>query len=170
MTREKFKKSIQEDGVITPLTVAPDMTIISGHQRCKACKDLGIELIPVIIREDFINEDDKLKKLLAANFGRLKNNPVKQGKVYQQYEKLCGVRHGNNQYSIRNNCVSQEDIAKELGVSVRTIQNLKQLQTLSPELQQLIEDGAVKYTTALNIWSKLSLSEQSQLIEELGNR
>ena len=66
------------------------------------------------------------------------------------------------------NALTQEDIAKELGISVRTIQNLKRLQTLSPELQQLIEDGSVKYTTALNVFSKLSTKEQKQMIDEIG--
>ncbi|MDV3425747.1 MAG: ParB N-terminal domain-containing protein [Bacillota bacterium] len=165
---EKFKKSIKEDGIITPLIVAPDMTIISGHQRFKACKDLNIKLVPVIIREDLIDEDEKLKKLLATNFGRLKNNPIKQGKVFTEYEKLCGVKQGNNQFSIGQNVRTQQQIAKELGVDARTIRRLKKLQTLSPELQELIEDGSIKYTTALNICSRLSNNEQEKLINEIG--
>jgi len=48
----------------------PDMTIISGHQRAKAAKENGINLVPIIIREDLDNEDIKLKALIAANFGR----------------------------------------------------------------------------------------------------
>lgn len=167
-TYEMFKKSIKKDGILTPLTVAPDMTIISGHQRYKACKDLGIELVPSIIREDLTDEKDKLKTLLAANFGRLKNNPVKQGKVFAEYEKLCGVTVGRPGKSRQNVAISQEQIAGELGVDVRTIQRLKKLQTLSPELQQLIEDGTVKYTTALNVWGKLPHEDQRKLIEELG--
>ncbi|URZ06795.1 hypothetical protein [Clostridium felsineum] len=83
-----------------------------------------------------------------------------------EYEKLCGVYHGGSRR--QNVALTQEDIARELGVDVRTIQRLKKLQTLSPELQQLIEDGTVKYTTALNVWGKLSYTEQLQLIEELG--
>ncbi|MFL0194437.1 ParB N-terminal domain-containing protein [Clostridium sp. WILCCON 0269] len=169
---EKFKKSIQEDGIITPLIVAPDMTIISGHQRLKASKDLGIELVPVIIREDLIDESEKLKKLLATNFGRLKNSPVKQGKVYEEYERLCGVRQGSMNskgFNVGDKLsLTQEQIAKELGTDVRTIQRLKKLRTLSPELQQLIDNGTVKYTTALNVWAKLSNEEQQKFIEELG--
>ncbi|MBY6842793.1 ParB N-terminal domain-containing protein [Clostridium botulinum] len=167
---EKFKKSIQEDGILTPLIVSPDMTIISGHQRYKAVKDLCIDLVPVIIREDLDNEEEKLKKLLATNFGRLKNNPVKQGKVYAEYEKLCGVRQGGDRKSNPQivGLITQEQIAEELGVSTETIRRLKKLQTLSPDLQQLIEDGSVKYTTALNVFSKLSDEEQEKLISEIG--
>ena len=163
----KFEKSIEEDGVIIPLIVAPDMTVISGHQRLKASKNLGIELIPVIIKEDLTDEDDKLRSLLATNFGRIKNNPVKQGRVYSEYEKLRGVTQGR-QKNGQNVRLTQEDIAKELGVDVRTIRRLKQLQNLSPELQQLIEDGSVKYTTALSVFSKLSTEEQKQMIDEIG--
>ncbi|MGY0372503.1 hypothetical protein [Clostridium sp. JNZ J1-5] len=49
---------------------------------------------------------------------------VKQGKVYAEYEKLCGVRHGGSRgknYPLK----TQEDIAKELGVSTETIRRLK---------------------------------------------
>ncbi|EQC1535435.1 ParB N-terminal domain-containing protein [Clostridium botulinum] len=167
---EKFKKSIQEDGILTPLIVSPDMTIISGHQRYKAVKDLCIDLVPVIIREDLDNEEEKLKKLLATNFGRLKNNPVKQGKVYAEYEKLCGIRQGGDRKSNPQfvGLITQEQIAEELRVSTETIRRLKKLQTLSPDLQQLIEDGSVKYTTALNVFSKLSDEEQEKLISEIG--
>ena len=128
---EMFKKSIAEDGIITPLIVSPDMTIISGHQRYKAAKDLNIELVPVIIREDLVEDSEQLKKLLATNFGRLKNNPMKQSKMITEYEKLCDVYNGNHKIKDRNNYdakISQEDIANQFGVSVATLTKLKQLQ------------------------------------------
>jgi len=68
----RFKKSIQEDGILSPILVSPDMTVISGHQRLKACKDLGIKLVPIMIREDLTDENDKLKVLLVANLGEIK--------------------------------------------------------------------------------------------------
>lgn len=166
---EKFKNSIKEDGILTPLIVSPDMTIISGHQRYQAAKDLNIGLVPVIIKEELLDEKEKLKKLLATNFGRLKNDPVKQGRVFKEYEELCGIYRGNHiNNEKRKFFVSQESLAKELGVSVRHIQNLKKLNSLSPDIQELISDGTVKYTTALNIWGKLTNEDQSKLIEELG--
>ncbi|WP_195970430.1 ParB/RepB/Spo0J family partition protein [Clostridium thermobutyricum] len=165
---EKFKNSIKEDGILTPLIVSPDMTIISGHQRYQAAKDLNIGLVPVIIKEELLDEKEKLKKLLATNFGRLKNDPVKQGRVFKEYEKLVGVKQGRPSKSRQIVVISQEEMAKELGVDVRTLQRLKKLNSLSPDLQELISDGTVKYTTALNVWGKLTNEDQSKLIEELG--
>ena len=41
-----FLDSIQHCGIIQPILITRDNTIISGHERVRACKDLGIETIP----------------------------------------------------------------------------------------------------------------------------
>lgn len=161
---ERFKKSIQEDGLLSPLIVAPDMTIISGHQRLKACKELGYKSVPVIIKDDLEDEDEKLKKLIAANFGRLKNDQVKQGKLIKEYERLCGIKQGRK---TENFSVSQEDIAKQLGVDARTLRNLKKLAELPQEFQDMISNGAITASTGYLVISKLSENEQLALLEKL---
>lgn len=167
---ERFKKSIQEDGVLTPLMVAPDMTIISGHQRYKACKDLGINLVPVIIREDLIDEDEKLKKLLATNFGRLDNNPMKQSRVIIEYEKLCGIKRGGDRKSNGTNfpLISQEDISKQLGITSKQLRNLKKLQDLIPELQDMIEQDQLSATVGYKIWARMPQEEQEKFFNDIG--
>ena len=167
---ERFKKSIETDGLLSPLVVAPDMTIISGHQRLKACRELGYKTVPVIIQESIEDDDDKLRKLIAANFGRLKNDPIKQSKLITEYEKLCGVRRGSagkRSLEPNNSVPKQSDIAKQLGVTVDTLQNLKRLQTLSPDLQEIISSGQLTPTTGFKILAKLSESEQQQLLSML---
>lgn len=91
---ETFKQSIENEGVISPILIAPDMTVVSGHQRLKACKELGVKLIPAIMREELLDENEKLKILLAANFGRTKNDESKQRKVAVEYVNLCGLKMG----------------------------------------------------------------------------
>lgn len=166
---ERFKKSIQEDGLLSPLIVSPDMTIISGHQRLKACKELDYKTVPVIINDDLDNEDEKLRKLIAANFGRAKNDPIKQAKLLKEYEKLSGVQHGGNRKSSGNNSrlINQESIAKELGVDVTTIRNIKRLTTLLPDLQDIISEGRITPTTGYKVIAKLSDEEQRKLFEQL---
>ncbi len=82
-----------------------------------------------------------------ANFGRLKNDPIKQAKVYSEYEKLCGARQGslNSQGTIvgqPNNTVhiTQEQIAKEFGVSLTQLKDVKRLSTIPTELKQPISN------------------------------
>lgn len=166
---ENFKKSIQEDGVITPLIVAPDMTVVSGHQRLKACLDLGLNQIPVIIREDLSDEDEKLKKLLATNFGRQKNSPEKQRKVAVQYVELCGMKQGRPEKTCDNRTFNLDDIAAQLGTSKRTLQELLEIERkLTPEVKELLDTGIISKTAASKIWTKLTEQEQKELLEEVG--
>lgn len=46
---QKIKNSIQEFGYISPIIINNDMTVISGHQRLKVLKDMGITEIECII-------------------------------------------------------------------------------------------------------------------------
>lgn len=166
----RLKDSIRELGILTPLRVAKDMTIISGHQRYRAAKELGLEDVPVIIDDTLKDEDDKVIQLIASNFGRMKNDPVKQGRWIKEYEQLRGVRQGSAYRKADGNnfCqVSQEDIAKELGVTTRTLCNLKQLSTLLPEIQDIISEGRVTATTGYKVISRLSKEEQSELLKKI---
>lgn len=166
----RLKQSIQELGILTPLRVAKDMTIISGHQRYRAAKELGLEDVPVIIDDTLKDDDDKLIQLIASNFGRMKNDPVKQGKWIKEYEQLRGVRQGSAYKKAgQNNSVqvTQDDIAKELGVHPTTLQNLKKLNTLLPEFQDIISEGRVTATTGYKVISRLSKEEQSELLKKI---
>lgn len=169
---EQFKTSIKEDGIITPLIVAPDMTIVSGHQRYKAAIDLGIKQVPVIIREDLDDEDEQLKKLLATNFGRMKNDPVKQRKVAVQYVELCGLKHGDNQFkrsSDNHKSLTQAEIAQQLGISVPTLNEILAIERkLTPDIKELLDTGIISKTAASKIWTKLLPHEQEELLQELG--
>ena len=48
-------------------------------------------------------------------------------------------------WSLPNNSVSsQEDLAKEMGFSVDTLQNYKKLTEMIPELEELVDTGNIK--------------------------
>lgn len=121
-----------------------------------------------ISQEDVEDENEKLRKLIAANFGRLKNDPIKQSRLITEYERLAGVTHGGDRKSSGHNVsLKQEDIAKQLGVDVRTLRRLKELSTLSPDLQEIISSGQITPTTGFKVLAKLSEEEQQQLIKML---
>lgn len=167
---DRLVESIKDHGVLTPLRVTRDMTIISGHQRLRAALKAGCSDVPVIIDDDD-DENDVLMKLIETNFGRMKNDKVKQAKWLAEYEKLKGVRQGSAGQADPNNLggVTQEDIAKELGVTTETIRNLKSLLKLDPALQALISDGKINATTGFKVLSKLSPEEQAALLDKLPN-
>ena len=171
---EEFKNSIQEEGIISEIIVSPDMTIISGHQRYKAAKELGITMIPIRIREDLIDEDKKLKVLLAANFGRNKNNESKQRKVAVEYVKLCGYKNGEIGNGRKKECqngtpkLSLDEIASQLGTSKRNLQRALSIErNLTEPMKQLLDDGIISKTIASDLIASLSEEEQIEMISSL---
>ena len=69
MTGEKwneFLESVKSRGVIEPIVITPDKVIVSGHQRVRACKELGIEEITCDVHL-YNNEDEILQDLLETN-------------------------------------------------------------------------------------------------------
>ena len=176
---EQFKESIEYKGVMSPIRVASDMTIISGHQRWRASKDLGLLEIPAEIPEGFMTEDEQLEELLILNIQRAESNPVKEGLAIQEYERLKGVRQGSNnakgvnQYSrigepnYSADQMSQEHIAAMLNMSVDTVQNRKKLAELYPDLRNIVQKGRINQTTVYSIISKLPEEEQIALFEKV---
>ena len=80
---ERLKNSIKDEKIYTDILVSPDMTIISGHQRVRAAKELGMTLVPIKIDDDLQDENSKLRALISNNFGRRKNDPVKDRKALE---------------------------------------------------------------------------------------
>lgn len=159
--------------MLTPLIVAPDMTVISGHQRLKASKDLGFTTVPIIIRQDIKTEEDKMAVLLATNYGR-PDSAKKKRKIADEYVRLRGNSHGGNRKSSSDNHnlkLTQEQIAKELGVSVPTQNPMLDIERkLTPELKEMLDAGMFTETTASKILVRLSPKIQEKLITTYGEK
>ena len=79
---EDFKESIKTSGIIEPIVVTKDMIILSGHQRVRAAKELGISTVMVDIRK-YENDEQVLKDLIETNIrqrGVGNPNPIKLGR------------------------------------------------------------------------------------------
>lgn len=63
---EQIKKSIEQFGMNDPIAVWKDNVIIEGHGRLIACKELGIESVP-IIRLDSLTDEQRKAYMLAHN-------------------------------------------------------------------------------------------------------
>ncbi len=63
-----FLTSIEENGVISPITITRSNMIISGHQRVRACKDLGINTIPARYLHYVNPQNRNLNDLLLSTF------------------------------------------------------------------------------------------------------
>ena len=165
---EEFKKSIKSSGVIEPVIVTTDLVIISGHQRVRACKELGIDKVLCDIRR-FDSEDEQLKQLIETNIkqrGIGNPNSVKLGRCIRELERIEGITHGGSR--VQNAPLkNQEGIAQEIGISVDQLKRYKSLTNLIPELSDLVETGTVNVTTASAIARRLTKEQQEELAEKI---
>lgn len=168
---KEFLGSIKTSGVIEPIVVTSEKVIVSGHQRVRACKVLGIDEVEAEVKI-YDSEDEVLKQLIETNIrqrGIGNANPVKFGRCLRELDRIYGVFRGNHSDENPNNLGSktQEQIAKEIGISTETYRQYEKLSQSIPEIQSLVETGKVTKTVALSIMKQLSEDEQKQLAEEI---
>lgn len=181
MTGEKWQEfldSIKTSGVIEPIVVTQDKVIVSGHQRVRACKELGIKEILAEVRV-YEDEDKIIKDLLETNIrqrGDIGGSSIKLGRRIKELERIYRIREGSaggnggaNQFAPSANGTSskmtEKELAEKLGIGLDTLKRAKSLTNLSPEIQQLIEQGTISASTAARvIGSKLSKEEQTKFV------
>ena len=186
MTGEKwelFRNNIKERGVIEPIVITTDKVIVSGHQRVRAVRELGMTEIPCVV-VNYDNEDEVLEDLICTNImqrGAIIDNPVKTAKAFIELERIRKITHGGvrkkkasgnnaNEVASGNNVnkPSQEQLAEQLNMSERQLRNYKALMKLIPELQDLVETKQLSASTGYMILSKLPKEEQQELLDRLG--
>ena len=169
-----FLQSIETSGVIEPIIATQDKVIVSGHQRIRACKKLGISEVAVEIRR-FESDDEVLKQLIETNIrqrGIGNTNPVKWGRCLDELDRIYGFKKGNNQHTnslVQNAPSSQKELADELGISIDAYKRYESLTNLIPEIADMVDNG-INMTSAVAIARKLSSDEQKQLVEMLGGK
>ena len=185
MSGEKWKEfieSIKTRGVIEPIVITPDKEIVSGHQRVRACKELGIKTVMCDVHT-YNSEDEILQDLLETNIrqrGDVGGSAKKVGLRIKELERIYGIKQGGsgfygnkhteNNVETPNNSETlktQQQLAKEMGISVDTLNNYKKLTEMIPELEELVDTGIAKPTTALAIMRNLSEEEQLEMISSL---
>ena len=82
---EKLIESIRNNGVLNPIIVRKKederYEIISGHRRKYACKKLGMDLIPMIVRD--ISRDEAVIAMVDSNLQREVILPSEKARAYK---------------------------------------------------------------------------------------
>ena len=76
---EKVKYSIQRFGFLFPVIVDMNYTIVAGHTRVRACRELGLPSVPCIVADELTEEQ--------VNFFRLVDNKTSENSDWD-FEKL----------------------------------------------------------------------------------
>jgi ParB family chromosome partitioning protein len=125
---EELAQSIQETGILQPIVVVPDeenYMIIVGERRWRAAKKIGLQTIPVLVRN--LTEAQQHEAMLIENLQREDLNPIEIANAYQKM--------------IEDFSYNQEDVAKKVGKDRASIANTLRLLKLPGEIQDMITDG-----------------------------
>ncbi|MFE4202081.1 ParB/RepB/Spo0J family partition protein [Aneurinibacillus aneurinilyticus] len=159
---EEIKRSINLQGIRDPLKVTTGYTVISGHQRLRIAKDIGLTEVPVDIND--INEWDAEYLLIAENVerrGEAEPDPIKKARIAQFLKEYWGVKQGKKGQNVPIKTTA--DVAEVIGEDVRTTKRLLKLNDLIPEIQALVSSGNLGTTAAEQI-AYLTPDEQRLLL------
>ena len=164
----KLIESIKEYGVYTPLMARPlpdgnGYELISGHRRLAACESLGIEEIPVIVRN--MSDDEAVIAMVDANLQRESVLPSEKAFAYKM--KLEAIKHqGKTSTQVGQKLLSVEQIGLNTGDSRTQVQRYIRLTHLIPELLEKVDNGKIAFNPAVEI-SFLTEEKQTMLNEAM---
>lgn len=155
MEMNELVDSIRESGVIVPLIVRsrPEggYEIVSGHRRCEACRELGIEKVPVRVQE--LTDDEATILMVNSNIQREHVLPSEKAFAYRM--KLEAIKHQGRatsgqvgpKLSQRSNIV----VATQNGESVKQIQRYIRLTYLISPILQMVDEARIAFNPAVEI-------------------
>lgn len=164
-------ESVRENGILVPIMVRnrPEggYEVISGHRRKHAAEIVGLETVPVIIRD--LTDDEAVIAMVDANLqreeilpsekafafkmklqavSRVKGRPKKEGQVVPNFQ---GMK-------------STEVVAEGTGESYKQIQRYIRLTELLPDLLEMVDNKKIKFNPAVEL-SYITPNEQYLLLE-----
>ncbi len=127
---DELAESIRQKGILQPLLVrrvSGGYELIAGERRLRAAQKLGMEQVPVTVRD--ANDSDLLELALIENIQRENLNPLEEARAYRRLVDEFDL--------------TQEDIAKRVGKDRSTVANSLRLLQLPAAIQRDIERGVL---------------------------
>ena len=156
----ELMKSIADSGVLSPALARPreggGYELISGHRRLAACKALGMDTMPVIVRK--LTDEEAVITMVDSNLQREHILPSEKAFAYKM--KMEALRHQGRTSDQLGPKLTVEEIAK--GDSASQVKRYIRLTNLIPEILQMVDDGRIALTPAVEL-SYLQPSEQEML-------
>lgn len=124
-------ESIREHGMLQPILVRPLDTggyqIVAGERRWRAARMLGLDEVPVNIRE--LSDTETMQIAIIENLQRENLNPVEEASGYNELIEKYGM--------------TQEQVAKMVGKSRSAVANAVRLLSLPPRVLKMLENGDI---------------------------
>lgn len=165
----ELAESIKEFGVVTPIITRPKedgngYEVIAGQQRVRASQLAGIETVPAFVLP--LDRDRAIITLVDSNIQRENILPSERAFAYKmklEAMKRQGFRTDLTSSQLGTKLRTDENIAQGFGVGKTTVQRFIRLTELIPPLLQMVDEGQIALTPAVEL-SFLKKDEQENLL------
>lgn len=158
----QLMRSIADAGVLSPALARPlpdgGYELISGHRRLAACKALGMDAMPVIIRD--LTDEEAVITMVDSNLQREHILPSEKAFAYKM--KYDALKHQGTSSQLGTKLRTDELLAQNSSDSRNQIQRYIRLTHLIPDILKLVDEGKIALTPAVEL-SYLQPSEQEML-------
>jgi len=157
MKLEELKASIKDKGVLQPILVRPlspdgeGYEVIAGERRLRAARALGLEEVPVIIKN--VSMEEAFVIALVENIQREELNAIEEAQAYLRLTK---------EYKF-----SREDVAKAVSKDASTVSNAMRLLSLPEYIQDAVVDRKISMGHARALLAVENETRQKQLFEKI---
>ena len=167
---QRTVESISRFGVLSPAIARPSpdggYELVAGHRRHHACELVGMETMPVIVRE--LDDDAATILMVDSNLQRETLLPSERAFAYKM--KLEAIKHQGMRSDLTSTQVAQklsvQQVGDEAGVSKDTVRRFIRLTELIPELLDMVDQKQIAFNPAVEL-SFLKPEEQKQLLEAM---
>src|ERR1700684_4482799 len=154
-------RSVEQFGVLTPITVRPapdnskEYLLINRQGRTLSCQILGIEKIPAIVVDDHFAETEKVQQFLVENVARLRMRPIERALLIAR-ARQAGEETG--------------EVDERFGVSAATVRRLEsQLEGASKQEVAALKQGNVNLTLHAIIAKYVAPQERADVVSALAS-
>ena len=144
----ELKDSIKNSGLLQPITVRKisngKYEIVAGERRYRACRELGMESIPVI--EMNVGDARGYELSVLENIQRENLNPIEEAESYLMLMEVYGY--------------TQEKLSEKLGKTRSSVSNKMRILKLPASVKEMVKKGEISYGHARTL---LSLSDEKKI-------
>lgn len=151
---EELRDSIAQHGVLQPIVVRPSgegYELIAGERRWRCARLAGLDEIPAVVRS--VEDQERLELALVENVQRRDLDAIEKAKGYRRLQESLGL--------------TQEQVAKKVGLKRATIANHLRLLELPKEVQEAVSAGLVSMGHARALLAAPSAEAQREMLEKI---
>lgn len=153
---QELSASIKQHGIIQPLVlrkVGYKYEIIAGERRYKAATLAGLVKVPAIISQ--LDDKNSAEVAIVENIQRKDLSSIEEARSYKSL--------------LEKGYLTQEELAKRMGVSQSAISNKLRLLSLTPEVQQALMENKISERHARSLLQITDSEEQVKWLDRIIN-